>query len=225
MGVVEPEEQERTVTPKRLATILLCALVALAAWLVLSGCAAKRRPQASAPAPAAVDTTQVRRAVEVTRQHGLNAQTRVQTVLREIERIKLVADPATVMDLEKLRLDLQGADEELSKLRLSVEQAQGALLSAEQQAATLREWGITQQGIADANADGWRAEEQQRLAAVADRDKARAVANKRGNLVGTLGAASLGFLALKFVTFAVPWTMVLPVLGSLAGYFGARFIL
>jgi len=208
-----------------LVRVIFCLVVAVLAWLVLSGCAQKRRPLPSAPAPAPVSTVEVRRAVAATRQHGLNAQTRVQTVIREVERLKLVADPATATELDVIRAELLRADAELVKLRESIVEAETALVASEKQAADLRTWGITQQQTAEANADGWRASEAVAAEAIRERDKARTVANKRGNLVGLLGAGTLGALALKFVSLAVPWTLLLPVAGSALGYFGARFIL
>lgn len=208
-----------------LAKALFCIVAAVLLWLVLSGCAQKRRPQSSAPAPAPVNTTEVRRAVSATRQHSLNAETRVQLVTREVERLKLVADPATAAELDIIRAALLRTSEDLVKLRGELSNADIALAAADAAAENLRAWGISQQQTADANAAGWRTAELAATEAQAERDKARHVANKRGNLVGLLGAGTIAAVTLKFVTFAVPWTLLLPVFGSVAGYFGSRFIL
>lgn len=210
----------------RSATVIGFAFVAaVLSWLVLAGCAKPRRPVYAAPAPAAVSTTEVRRAVAATRTRTESARTRVETVVREIETIKEVV-PAEIagrlaavqQELFKVTAELRDAHEQNA-----IAETQIAIL--ETQSEAVRSWGISQQEIANANAEGWRKEEEERQRAVADRDKARAVANKRGNLVGVLGGSAAALLGLKFVTMAIPWTLALVPAGAVLGYFCARFIL
>lgn len=57
-------------------------------------------------------------------------------------------------------------------------------------------------------------------------DKAQKLADHRGNLLGILGAAALGFLSLQFMRFIpMPYALAAPVLALPLGYFAARLLL
>lgn len=201
----------------------MAAIAAL--WAaVVCGCAQRRPARPSAPPPSA-PVAEVRRAIGITHERAKSAEGRVQTIIKEIETIREVTDPATSEKLAQVQAELFRVTAELRDAQEAATRAEEQAILVEHRSEALRVWGIEQQAIAHANADGWEKAEGARRDAEGERDKARAVANKRGNLVGMLGAGTLAALGLKLFTFAVPWTALFPVAGGVAGYFGARFIL
>jgi hypothetical protein len=223
--MVEHQKQERIMSPRRAAAVVLCAIVAVLVWLVLSGCATKRKPIYSALPPPAPSPVVITRYIESSKGRGEKTRTIVETQIKEIEVIKEVVDEVSKAKLTEVQAELLRASAELVQLRTDLERTEAEAAVIVAQADALRQWGIGEQQIAQANAEGWREEEKRYLAARDKLIKAEAVANKRGNLVGLLGGSSLALLGLKFVSLAVPWTLALPAVGAIAGYFGARFIL
>jgi DNA-binding ferritin-like protein (Dps family) len=161
---------------------------------------------------------EVRRAVSVNRQKTESAKVRVETVIREIETVKEVVPEEFRQQLTEIQGELFKVTVELREAHESLQTAENEIGLLEKAQAGLREWGIVQQQVAEANGEGWRQAEAKERAA-------SALAGKRGALLGTMGGLAAAFFGLRFVMFSIPWTYLIPVVTGIAGYFASRTFL
>jgi hypothetical protein len=184
------------------ATASLVAAFALAAALYLTGCAARAPRALPVPAPATPAVTEVRRAQAVVREKLAPPQSRTETIIRTVETIRETADPATALALGAVQTELFQVRAELRDVADAATAAEAKAHEAEQQAETLRIWGIAQQSEAAANGEGWRTSEAAAKASKAAADKWATAFRKRTARLGALAAAAGFFMGIKI--FPVP---------------------
>jgi hypothetical protein len=187
---------------RTLAAGFLLALAALAALLYLTGCAARAPRAALPPAPATAAVAEVRRAQIVVREKLVPAQARTETIIRTVETIRETADPATAEALANVTQELFKVRVELRETAEASAAAEAKAAEAEQQAETLRAWGIAQQSEAATNGEGWRKSATAERASKASADRWATAYHLRTAKLGLLGAAAGFFLGIKF--FPVP---------------------
>lgn len=196
----------RTIAPHgvavKFASAILVAAFAVGAAFYLTGCAAKAPRAALPPAPATAAVAEVRRAQIVVREKLVPPQARTETIIRTVETIRETADPATAEALANVTQELFKVRVELREVAEASAAAESKAAEAEQQAETLRAWGIAQQSEAATNGEGWRKSAEAERASKASADRWATAFHKRTAKLGLLAATAGFFLGIKF--FPVP---------------------
>lgn len=192
--------------------------IILAMALALGGCVGRAPRKALPPPPAAVSTVRLAAALATNQGKTASAQTRIVRITETVEKIVKETDPATAEKLTAVNSELLRVSADLRDAQDAAALAERECAAEQTRADALRDWGVGQQAEAAANGEGWREE-------AAAHGVTKISNNRRGNWLGWLGAAALGFAATHFIRAAVPWTWALPPVVALGGYFLTRSLL
>jgi hypothetical protein len=202
--------------------------------LLLGGCVGvPTRPvyrELKIPAPALSSSEQIRKAAKTTADGTKDVQYRTRTIKEEIVKIQEIVPPEVAERLKKVEFQL---DETLVKLA-DMETANDLLsqqISVKEAAEIrMRDWGITQQTIADTNAKGWQDTAYELAQETKNHQKSKLALAKaeeddkrKRRFISILSSSTLFFLGLRFVKIATLQTWLFPVGGAVIGWLFSRF--